>query len=245
MSKIKKLWKSTWFVTMTSSIIGIVFGIYLTSYLQNRSLVREQKHAMSRVFQELKQNKENLQECYDTLTLKHNGFKYFAPYLIDIITDEKEDFVIHKDSLDLFKQQTRSIVLVESIESIADSIKIDGEFNLQINVGSPILLTGLSHIIWDVYRNTDFLSITDFDCLSELETIYALKERLRAENKLFVDNLLSINNTAFQTDEKVEELMSQWENLLREQEMLLNGLQRILDGQSDFTCHQYIDSLAS
>ncbi|MEM6643178.1 MAG: hypothetical protein AAF616_09385 [Bacteroidota bacterium] len=216
--------KNAWVVTLTSTILGIVIGIFLTDFFQQRRLIKDQKNALELVIQEIEDNQVKLREYHDTLALKFDAFQYLYPYLFE---NEKQ-LVVHKDSLQHFKRKSFPIVKISGTDSITtDSVRITGEVNLSFNSNSTILLTGLTTVVWDTYKSTNYLSVTRFGCLTRLEELYTLQKDFNRDNATLVDQLLS--KRFLQSEEISLEFLNQWEKLLLKQRTLLNFFENSAD----------------
>lgn len=227
-----KLLQNAWIVTLSSSVIGIFIGIYLTNFFAERQLRKDKEKAIHQVLQEISENKQTLLQYHDTLRVKYEAFSYLIPYL----RNKTDGIVIHKDSLEVFKEQTASIVQIEQLEAVApDRIRISGEADLTLNANSTIILTGLSDVIWQVYKTTDYFSITEFQCLTTLENLYELQENFNLDNKIFIDQFLS---KQFLSSESMSyKFKDQWERMLLKQQALLNFFERIEKQEILAICH--------
>ncbi len=228
-----KLLQNAWIITLSSSVIGIFIGIYLTNFFAQRQLRKDKEKAIYQVLKEISENRQTLLQYHDTLRVKYEAFTYLIPYL----HAETDGIVIHKDSLLTFKERTASIVQIEALEEVSpDRIRISGEADLTLNANSTIILTGLSDVIWQVYKTTDYFSITEFQCLTTLENLYGLQENFNLDNKTFIDQFLS---KQFLTSEPGSYgFKDQWERMLLKQQALLNFFERIEAQETLSICHQ-------
>jgi len=201
---------------LASTMFGVIAGIYLTNFFEKRQLYQDRDEAMERVQKEIKENQEDLQTYYDLLKDKHQALNYLNPWL----DREEELIVIPKDSLAGFKEHTKEIFTIGATESYGNhQLKISGEMDLSFNSDSPILFTGLSNIVWEAYKAKNFLQVTDFNCMTNLENLYKLQTDLNAENKEWF--AVFMNRAFLMESSTTERFLLMWENLLLKQKVLL------------------------
>lgn len=194
-------------------MFGVLLGLYLNSYFENQSLLKSKKDAMVQVIKELENNRENLQKYNDILQEKYDGFSQMLNYI-----DKDFRLVVPVDSLSHFLQQTASVFKLESKEAIGDNqLLLKGEMSLYVE--SSLVVTDLSDIIWNTFKQTNFLSITSFECLSGIEGIYNSQKDLNKQNSLWRD--VFFQGEFLATSMKTENFMNLWKNLLLKQELVL------------------------
>lgn len=205
---------SNWFITLVSTTIGVFLGFYLNNYSINRKLQEDKENAFASVTEELKENKNLLTE-YDTiLKSKYDVIDY-------LFTKIDDDFkiIIPEDSVSSFKEKTKSVFIFEKYDKKENGlVEVRGNLNLEIN--SKLVISNLSHIVWDSYKQTNYLSLTDFNCISELESMHVLTEQFNVKNRKWTRVLFE--GKLLQTKDSRDAFMYEWKNLIQEEQLLLD-----------------------
>ncbi|WP_299225580.1 hypothetical protein [uncultured Psychroserpens sp.] len=213
---ISKFLKSNWVITLTSTMIGVIIGLYLTNYNESQKLEDDQEIAFDMVKQELKKN-DNALKAYDSIS--RIMFKK-ASYVFSRMNEDYEIY-ISKDSVSKFKEKSKDIVTditVEAVPNDKNKVKVKGEMTL--NVDSKLVILDLNNIIWESYKQTNFLNLTDFECITALEELYQLQDSYNDDNRKWVNAF--INGSLFEGYDEMVEFMRLWEKLLTMNDILLN-----------------------
>lgn len=210
-----KFVRSNWVITLTSTMIGVILGLYLNGYYENKSLAADKKKAISQVYTEISENKKSLKNYHDLISKNYNEISYIFSKL-----NNDFEIIVHKDSTNRFINETKEIFSFAKSEKIdSNFVKIRGDLNF--NVDSPLMFSGLSQITWQAYKQTNYLAITNFKCLKNIEIIYELQNEVNELNKLWVKKVL---NGEFTQDILIRnEFMSDWRSLLLKQSLLLDA----------------------
>lgn len=213
MKKRKISLNNPWFVTLISTMFGIVSGLYITSHFEKNRLYTAKEKALHQVESELKDNMSLVTELQEQLDTKYEQVDYLLSNL-----DENQELVISKDSLEVFKRKTAIVFEFEKAEPVSDSkIKLRGDFNFVLNV--RLMGKKLSSIIWNSYKQTDYLSITNFECLTNVEGVYAMQEEVNIQISKWKDTLFQ--GKFLGDPEATEKFMDQWNSLFVKQKLLL------------------------
>ena len=208
----KKIASSSWVITLISTMIGVIAGFYLTDFNERRKLNSEKSIAFGMVTQELEDNYQNLKKFNDTLNAYLHPFKY----VISLTDRDMESLIIPKDSLDIFMERSKKVFLYESWEPNGnDSISIKGD--LSVNFESKLVIANLSHLVWDSYKQSKYLSVTPFKCLINLEPIYNLQQRVDEINQEWFEVIYRLKTG----DADVEDFIKHWELTVFNQQFLL------------------------
>lgn len=205
--------KSNWFITLFSTMIGVVLGFYLTNKGEESKLLKKKENAIKYVANELNENKIILKEYGKVLDKSFDQ----VDYLFSIPKKNKE-IIIHKDSLQSFKTRTQDIFTFEKSREVSDNnIQIHGKFNFQLN--SRLVAVDLSNVIWNSYKQTEYLSETNFKCVTDLEALYNLTAQFNTLNKNWRRKLLT--GRFFESRETTREFLIQWKELIYHKHLLL------------------------
>ncbi len=207
--------KSNWVITLTSTMFGVIIGLYLTNSNEARKLREAQQTAFEMVKRELAKNQEAL-EVYDSIS--RNTYKR-AKYVFSKMTNQKEIF-IPKDSIDVFKTQSGGIINDLTIETATDragQMRVRGEMDLTLH--SKLTILDLNDVIWESYKQTDFLNVTNFECVTALEEIYQFQESYNDSNRQWVDGL--VNGSFLYGEDQLDRFMMLWKKSIKMSELLL------------------------
>lgn len=211
---LKKIANSSWFITLVSTMFGIIVGLYLTNYNEQRKLAAEKAEAFHIVMDELEDNYHNLKKFNDSLQVYYDPFIYVMTYLMI----EEEEIIIPNDSLDIFIEKTKKVfTYIDAEPHNAKELKVNG--TLEIEFYSNILFADLSHIVWDTYKQGDFMSITAFSCLREIDKIYQYQATVDEINQRWSKKLLELQfeiNTTI-----LVSFINDWTLMLQKYKMLL------------------------
>lgn len=210
--QIRKLLASQWVITLTSTMLGVVIGLYLSETNARSNTQEAQEVALTMVNQEISGNQKLLQEYHNVLGEKYEALSTFLPAL------NGDMVLVHKDSVDRFTQKVRSLMKLEKVEPYSDEmVRLRGELNF--NLHTPMLLQEMSNVNWNVYSNTDYMTITPFNCVTTIARLYNVQDNVNAENKAWRELFFRYN---FVQDPAVQsEFMIYYRNLLMKQAALL------------------------
>lgn len=225
MGKRKISLNNPWFVTLISTMVGIIAGLYITSFFENNRLYNAKENALKQVESELKDNYKLLKEFNEKLAKKYEPVGYLFSNL-----NEEMNLIIPKDSLQAFKEKTKLVFDYKSFTTVDNaSIRLHGDFNFNFEAG--LMGRNLSEIVWNSYKQTDYLSITDFECLTAIESLYQLQEELNRKTEVWKNDFFQgnfISNPAV-----TEKFMNDWRVLLMKQKLLLDFYKYIDDILAD------------
>ncbi|MEM6687598.1 MAG: hypothetical protein AAF617_17605 [Bacteroidota bacterium] len=221
MKKKKVSLNNPWFVTLISTMVGIIAGLYITSYFQENKLYTAKEKALSQVKEELYDNRELLKDFYEKLEEKFEPISFVFSFL-----NEERDLVIHKDSLSSFLAQTKLVFdFRKSIPVDQSHIELQGDLNF--NLDSGLMGKNLSNIVWDSFKQTDFLNITDFTCITDIEAFYVLQKEINRKTENWKNLLYKTDYT--RSKEAGDDFISTWQVLLFNQKLLLDYYESIDD----------------
>lgn len=186
----------------------------ITNSYESYQLKTSHKKALEKVWNEVNDNNETLKDFYSELTEKYHGYKVFEKYW-----DKETTLLVPNDSLELFKDQVKSVLRIDSTYIVSDKMtRVRGYF--EISLSSPLIGGRLRNSIWNTFsKQQSLLSITDFTTLSRLEQIYSLQDEINEQTKLWKKSMF---NDFANDDKGKEEFVHQWALLLLNQKMLLD-----------------------
>lgn len=213
MIRLTKILNNSWTVTLVSTMVGIILGLYITNYFEEKKLLKEKENALQQVSKELSDNLLILEEYNEILRQKYDALDYLIGNL-----NEELELVIHKDSVEQFVQETALIFTFENFENLDNNqVKMRGD--LEFFIKSELIARNLSRIVWESYKQTNYMSVTEFDCLTEIEAIYSIQKEVNNLNAEWRDYFFK---GVFMIGlEEREDFMKLWNQLLMKQKILL------------------------
>ncbi|MEM6722294.1 MAG: hypothetical protein AAF611_23405 [Bacteroidota bacterium] len=214
MGKRKISVNNPWFVTLISTMIGIIAGLYITNYFENNRLYAAKQKALLQVETELNDNHELLKDFNNNLSGKYEPMAVILSNL-----NAEMNLIIHKDSLQNFLKSTETMFAYDSFTTVnATQIELHGDINFNLD-NTGLMAKKLSNIVWDSYKQTDFLSITSFECVTNIETFYVMQQEINKITEIWKNQLYQM---AFIRNKKAsEDFINNWRVLLLKQNLLL------------------------
>lgn len=168
--RIQKIFKTPIWLDLLITIIGVILALMLTNVYENYQLKKTQKEAIGQVWDEVRNNQEMLGGLYEQMSAKFEAFR-----VLDIYTQEDLKVIVPKDSIEWFKLQVAPIFKIHREEKYSDStLRIGGD--VRIFVESRLLSGKLRNSVWNSFsRQPDFLSITNFETIADLEQMHAVQ----------------------------------------------------------------------
>ncbi|WP_422107094.1 hypothetical protein [Winogradskyella sp.] len=219
--RLSKFFKDNWVITLFSTMFGVIAGLYLTDYYEDQQLNRSKLSALEMVKQEIANNKETL-STYDSIC---RSIYDKSSYVFSKMNTNKEIFV-SKDSVEVFKSKSDGIIEdleFESSSTYTDKLRVRGDMNMF--VGSKLALVDLNDVIWKSYKQTNYVNVTDFSCITSIEELYQFQTKNNATNSDWMDYLMQ--GHFLRGEEELAEFMFKWVKALEMNEILLNAYNNI------------------
>ncbi len=224
---IRKFLISNWFVTLFSTMFGILAGLYISDYFEKKQLKSEQQEAFKMIKQEIRNNHQVLQDFDSISRLLFSRTSFILPKL-----NENNQLFIHKDSLDAFKEKSKNAIANMSFEKDAkhpNMLRVRGDMELFLN--SKLAIITLNDVAWNSYKQTNYMSITSFNCITAIEELYKIQDNRNLKNRdwlsLFFKREFMVN------EDKRNSFMESWRIALDTNTILLNFYDSIDDMFSD------------
>ena len=153
-------------------------------------------NAFQDVLTEIDNNFVKLAEYHDEIDFKLKELRQVSKLYN---TDMK--IIIHKDSLNSINQKFRN-PLHELPATHQDSLRLYYLYSISAN----LIIMDLHTATWDTYKQTDFLGLTDFNCIATIEDFYNQFEKFNISNTKFLERRSSqINRGREKFDDHVDE----------------------------------------
>ncbi|WP_299366233.1 hypothetical protein [Winogradskyella sp.] len=213
--KLSRFFKDNWVITLFSTMFGVIAGLYLTDYYEDRRLNKSKLNALEMVKQEIKNNKEEL-IAYDSIC---RSMYHRSSYVLSKINAENQIF-IHKDSIEIFRRNANGII--ENLEfetnvSHKNTVQVRGDMTMLVR--SKLALVDLNDVIWQSYKQTNYINVTSFNCITSLEELYQFQAKNNLANKEWLDLLLK--GSFLQGKDQLDEFILAWNNAIEMNTILL------------------------
>lgn len=213
-NRLSNIINNQWTITIVSTMVGILIGLFLTRHFEKRAQAVAQQEAMAQVFQEIEENTVLLEKHYQVMQSSYTSMDYLFSKV-----DDNTALVMHKDSVAQFRAATAGIFTFTGEEPLPDNMRrIRGDMNLDIE--SALIARDLSDIVWTSYKQTAYLSITPFKCLTGIEAMYDVQRDVDTDNASWRSALLLgqfMQNTATRAS-----FLHRWKQLLDKQKVLMH-----------------------
>ncbi|WP_353777672.1 hypothetical protein [Winogradskyella sp. 3972H.M.0a.05] len=212
-NKFNKWLNNNWIITIFSTMFGIIAGLYINDYFQNKALLESKQDAMVQVLRELDDNHSALEDYHNTLKTKYEAFDVVINYISNDL-----ELLVPADTLDAFLSQVKPIFTLEAQEPLpGDLLRLRGDMDM--NITSKLVAARLTDIIWNSFKETNYMSVTSFECLTGIESIYHAQDEV---NKINAEWKSVFFRGEFLTNPTLtKSFMSQWNDLLLKQGLLL------------------------
>ncbi len=170
-----RFFSSNWVITLTATLIGVFMALWLNEWLANRKLSDQKSIGIENVLAEMVNNKEALEQAIE----KHRMMLETISFIEDNVSEE-EEFIVHKDSMQAFKERNPGIV------KVSDSIQIDSntyQYRADVQIDFSLPQIEMSTIAWETLLNSGIGSSYSFDCLLYLGTVYKVFHEVKDRNK--------------------------------------------------------------
>jgi hypothetical protein len=211
---LKSLMSNQWTITLFATMAGVFMAILLEGYISDKRLEKGKLKALAEIEKEMKENEEDLLDYNALLKEKLVSVKYVTNKLNDDL-----ELLVAEEEIPEFRSKTQSFIIIEdSVEVTPGVYKYSGEMNFQIN--SRLIIGPLLNVSWKSYKQTQYMTITEFTCLSEIELIYNVQDQVDQLNKEWGKIFFKGDYISNLKDRK--EFLTIWKNLLMHQDILLD-----------------------
>ncbi len=215
--KLSKFFKDNWVITLFSTMFGIIAGLYLNAYYEDKQLNESKRDALEMVKQEITNNQETLL-AYDSIC---RSIYNKSSYVFSKMNANNEIFV-SKDSVDVFKKRSSGVIENLKFESNSKHKgKLQARGDMNLFVGSKLALVDLNDVIWRSYKQTNYINVTSFSCITAIEELYQFQTKNNLANADWMDHLMQ--GHFLQGEEELSEFMFMWLKALEMNQILLNA----------------------
>ncbi|TJY38072.1 hypothetical protein [Pontimicrobium aquaticum] len=182
---LKRLYKSTWFVTLFATTMGVLLAFYLNDVSIRTKINQKKAVSIKSLALELKNNENTLVSSNDNKKLtnflqelkKINGK---ISRVIEISTSERKK---------LEKKYHQLFNVVDSIKTNKDlyQYNVEYSFNLELN--------DLSDIAWETYKLSEVINEFDYECIQAFVGAYKLQEIYLNEQQKLLNYFVNANHS--------------------------------------------------
>ena len=171
--KIKHLYKSSWFITIFATTLGVLLAFYLNN-LSSRSKIEHRKQvSIENINKELLNNKSELMD-----SKINDQLIFFLNKINDIDSEISNVLSTSVSSMNYIKKTYPDYM------EIVDSTIIDRSINTyNVKYRFELNLKDLQNIAWEAAKMSNILNEIDYDCLQQLVRIYSLQDIFNQEQQ--------------------------------------------------------------
>ncbi len=208
----KKLLTNDWTITLVATMLGVFAGIYVNEYFADRKQARHLEQALLKIEDELRQNKNYLSRTFDTLSYVYEPLIFFFDHV-----DQKDRLVMSKSAMrDFLRNYPNIFRPTDSIWIRDDLYHFRGDMDIQF---PAVISVQLSTVAWDAFKESGLSTISNFECLYNLETVYKLQHRMTIEFDRLLEMIAKVDGPS-----AWRKILEQWKLNLDYQNAYLSSL---------------------
>ncbi len=175
--RLKKLYKSSWFITIFATTLGVLLAFYLNNLSFQSKIEERVQISIQNITSELINIKEELTDSENNDRLI--GFLVSIREIDDKIPNE---LITTVSSMDKIRNNYSDFMVLK------DSIRINNNnYNYTISYKFNLVLEDLNYIAWEAFKMSDITNELDYSCLQDLVKIYSLQEIYIIEQQKLLD----------------------------------------------------------
>ena len=211
--KLKRLYKSSWFITLFATMFGVLLAFYLDDLSSQSKVEKRMKTSIRNIDNEL---------TYNIAALRDSSNNNLSNFLGEIRSIDSR--IPNELTMSTFSMNNLIMNYSNFIE-VNDSTSINGDlYKYNIGYKFELNLDDIQNIAWETFKMSNINSELNYNCLQILVQIYSLQEIylneqqktlnyfINAEHKKLL-NSLSIN----------QQLKSQLLNVMSEGQEKINN----------------------
>jgi len=183
-SKLNKLYKSSWFITLFATTLGVLLAFYLNNLSSLSKIETRKKISIQSMNNELIYNKSALldSKSNDKLIEFLNTIKTIDNSIPNELTTSVNTMnELRKNYFDFIK-------IVDSTNVKDDLFKYNISFKFELN------LDDLQSIAWETSKISEVISELDYDCLQALVRTYSLQKIYSVEQQKILNHFINVDH---------------------------------------------------
>ncbi|MEP2935789.1 MAG: hypothetical protein ABJM06_14750 [Gilvibacter sp.] len=213
-NRLKKLYKSSWFITLFATTLGVLLAFYLNNLNNRLNIASSKQVVLENLNNEITSNKVTLNDPNDNQRL------------IDFLqtVSEIDDDISNELTTSIQKMNELKLNYPEFIE-IKDSVDFGSNlFTYKVSYKLELNFNDLQKISWETSKMSDVINELNYNCLEALNEIYfrqgiytnqqqkTLEYFVNAEHKKLLKALNIIEQLKSQLKDQIPESQNQIKN---------------------------------
>lgn len=198
--KLKKLYKSSWFITLFATTLGVLLAFYLNNVNDHLKMESRKQVAIENLNNEIKNNKLTLNKPKDNQRL------------IDFLQKIREidEEISTELATSIHEMNALKINYPDFIE-IKDSIDLDNNlFKYNVSYKLQLNFNDLQKISWETSKMSNVINELSYDCLQALNQIYYRQEIYTSQQQKTLEYFINTEHKKLLTALRIiEQLKSQ------------------------------------
>lgn len=165
--------------TFGGTLLGVLIAFYLSNYHENKRNEDRLEQAMTNIYEELENNKENTESHADTLALNIQVLEY-----LEELMDSTYDLITTQSKADELLREYPRFLKIDGKTFVKDSLY---DFDLTLNLNFNMLQ--VSDIAWTSALAADILHLVDYQKSLSLHSIYRIQKNIYDDSQAAIDLL--------------------------------------------------------
>lgn len=213
-SKLNKIYKSSWFITLFATTLGVLLAFYLNNLNSSSKIENRKLNSIQNLNNELFNNKIVLLDSKDN------------EVLIDFLNKIQElDEEFPNELTTSINTMMKLKISYSDFIEIKDSTRIgDDLYKYNVAYKFELNLDDLQNIAWETSKMSNITNELNYDCLQVLVKIYSLQEIFTNEQKKILNHFVNAEHDKLLSALLiVQQLKSQLLNVMVEGQKEINN----------------------
>lgn len=223
--KIKYVLASSWVVTLTATLIGVLLALFLNEWALERRVMAQKAIALKNIEVELTQNNDRLIEAIE----QHRRFLEIIAFIGPNLNVETGELIAASSVMSRFQAKFPGVI------TLLDSVRVDGseeelyDYDGEVDFDLSAPQVELNTIAWETLQATGISTEFNFSCLLYLAETYKVTEEIKNLNR----ELLDFFNGKRPVGEQYTNLLVHLQTMISFEESLnesITGQEKVING---------------
>lgn len=181
----KKLFKSSWFITLFATTLGVLLALYLSNLNAKLKVEKRKNFAIENLKKELMNNANELKDS------NHNDkLLSFFQDISTIVDDISTEFITSKSAMnEITKKYPEFIKIINSNQANKNEYSYIVEYEFELH------LEDVQNIAWETSKMSNLTNEFNYDCLQYLVRTYSLQELYIREQQKIINYFVNTDHT--------------------------------------------------
>jgi len=183
-SKLNKLYKSSWFITLFATTLGVLLAFYLNNLSERAKIDSRKEISIKSINDELINNKSALLDSKDNDSLIE-----FLNTIKTIDSSIPNELTLSVNTMTELKNSYFNFIKIVDSTIIRDHL-----YKYNVSFKFELKLNDLRSIAWETSKISDVISELDYDCVQALVRIYSLQEIYSNEQQKILNHFVNADH---------------------------------------------------